>query len=141
MLTLAMTLLGAVAWPSETPAAGPRAVTCAAVAPVTQVAIDLAVQQILLVELKTLYQDSHPTVRHVQRRVDALQRTLATLQSRGQVVDDGLVQATLDRLAAEAEAAVEEAGHTFLPSHPELIRCELRLQAIRYVLARRTLTG
>ncbi len=109
--------------------------------PTTQVAMQLCLARVELVQRETLYQPEHPLLQQQQRVVAALEQALTALGEKGYQVDEKRVDAMLDALLMRTQAELEVARQELTSSHPRLALLELRLQSLSHVLARRALVG
>ena len=105
----------------------------------TQLAMQLCVARVDLVEMQTLYQPKHPLLIQSQRKVRAMQHSLSALRHQGYKVDEQQVDAMLDALLQRTRTELEVARKELTPSHPRLELLQLRLQALSHVAARRVL--
>ncbi len=107
--------------------------------PATQLAMQLCLERVKLVERETLYQAEHPLLEQQQRLVAALEKSLATLRDQGHQVDEQRVDAMLDALLQRTTAEWDVAQQELTSSHPRLALLELRLESLGCVAARRAL--
>ncbi len=94
--------------------------------PTTQFAQQLCLARVELVEMQTLYQAEHPLLEKQQRRVRAMEQSLAALGDQGYRVDEKRVDAMLDTLLQQTTAELDVARQELTSSHPRLALLELR---------------
>jgi hypothetical protein len=119
--------------------ATPLAQAVVAVDSTTQLAIDLQLERIKLLEAETLMHESHPAVQLQHLDVHERQSALYALIEKGCAIDRKRVDVYLEVMLERTRAELANKSKLYSSNHPQLALLELRLRAIQCVQARRAL--